>query len=206
MTQTFTTPAGTDPANLAIKTLLPDRDESLRTLFSGATAPSSPAAYQFWADTTSKTLKQRNAANSAWIELLPLGDSVRMQVPFRTLGALAAETLQLPAAMASRIEKVILVPSGATVTSVAATKEWTFLLKNQTTGNNLFSATPSTATAVGGVGGGAELAANAAYNLAANQNQVVAAGDVLRFTIGAVGAPTAVADVSVHLVFTLLGV
>lgn len=34
---------------------------------SGATAPSSTFAYQFWADTTTGLLKIRNAANSAWI-------------------------------------------------------------------------------------------------------------------------------------------
>jgi hypothetical protein len=35
---------------------------------SGATEPATTFAYMFWADTTSGLLKQRNAANSAWIE------------------------------------------------------------------------------------------------------------------------------------------
>ena len=34
---------------------------------SGATEPATKYAYQWWADTTSGILKQRNAANSAWI-------------------------------------------------------------------------------------------------------------------------------------------
>ena len=34
---------------------------------SGATAPSTTFAYQFWADTSTGLLKQRNAANTAWI-------------------------------------------------------------------------------------------------------------------------------------------
>lgn len=34
---------------------------------SGATAPTTTYAYQFWADTTAGLLKMRNAANSAWI-------------------------------------------------------------------------------------------------------------------------------------------
>lgn len=39
---------------------------------SGATAPATTFAYQLWADTTTGILKQRNAANSAWISLLTL--------------------------------------------------------------------------------------------------------------------------------------
>lgn len=39
---------------------------------SGATAPSPTYAYQFWADTTTGTLKLRNAANNAWIQLMQL--------------------------------------------------------------------------------------------------------------------------------------
>lgn len=205
MAQTWTTPAGTDPANLAIKVALPDRDESLRSLFSGATAPTSPVAYQLWADTATKTLKQRNAANSAWVELLPLADSVRLQLAFRLSGALAAEVLQIPMPMAGRVERVQVVGSVATSTSAAGTKEWTFMLRNHTQAVDLFSATPSTATVVSGVGGG-ELAANATYNLSVNQNQAVAAGDVLRLTIASVGSPTAVADVSIRVNITLTGV
>lgn len=36
---------------------------------SGATEPSTTFAYQWWADTTSGSLKLRNAANSAWITI-----------------------------------------------------------------------------------------------------------------------------------------
>lgn len=36
---------------------------------SGATEPSTTFAYQFWADTTTGLLKQRNAANSAWVTI-----------------------------------------------------------------------------------------------------------------------------------------
>lgn len=39
---------------------------------SGATAPSVTFPYQFWADTSAGILKQRNAANSAWIDILTL--------------------------------------------------------------------------------------------------------------------------------------
>lgn len=43
---------------------------------SGATEPTTTYAYQWWADTSSDTLKQRNAANSAWINILTLSTGV----------------------------------------------------------------------------------------------------------------------------------
>ena len=45
---------------------------ALATASSGATAPSTTFAFQLWADTTNDTLWQRNAANSAWINILTL--------------------------------------------------------------------------------------------------------------------------------------
>lgn len=43
--------------------------QALVTNSSGTSAPSTTWAYQFWADTTNGLMKQRNAANSAWITL-----------------------------------------------------------------------------------------------------------------------------------------
>lgn len=43
------------------------------SLSSGATEPATKFAYQWWADTTTNVLKQRNAANNAWLERAPLG-------------------------------------------------------------------------------------------------------------------------------------
>ncbi|MEW6670236.1 MAG: hypothetical protein AB1427_00950 [Thermodesulfobacteriota bacterium] len=43
---------------------------SLKSMFSGAAAPSNPVAGMLWFDTTKKVLKQRNVANSAWIGLM----------------------------------------------------------------------------------------------------------------------------------------
>lgn len=40
---------------------------ALASLFSGATAPAAPVAFQLWQDTATGTLKQRDAANSAWL-------------------------------------------------------------------------------------------------------------------------------------------
>lgn len=55
---------------------------------SGATAPATTYAFQFWADTTTNTLKLRNSANSAWIELRQLdGDFTTVSVDNGTAAA-----------------------------------------------------------------------------------------------------------------------
>ena len=46
---------------------------------SGISAPGTTFAHQFWADTTTGTLKIRNAANSAWIELMQLDGTLTME-------------------------------------------------------------------------------------------------------------------------------
>jgi hypothetical protein len=48
--------------------------QALVTNNSGATAPATTFAYMWWADTTAGILKQRNAANSAWINVLTLSN------------------------------------------------------------------------------------------------------------------------------------
>lgn len=50
--------------------------QALATLNSGASAPTTTYARMFWADTSTGVLKQRNAANSAWIIRGPLGESM----------------------------------------------------------------------------------------------------------------------------------
>lgn len=50
--------------------------QALASNNSGATAPATTFAYQWWADTTSGILKQRNAANSAWVNVLNLATGV----------------------------------------------------------------------------------------------------------------------------------
>lgn len=47
---------------------------TVRSHTSGSSAPSDPVAYMFWADTSTGKMKQRNAANTAWIERWDLGE------------------------------------------------------------------------------------------------------------------------------------
>jgi len=56
-------------AGAAFRSDLNDALAALWNLSSGATEPATKTAYMFWADTTSGLLKQRNAANSAWLNV-----------------------------------------------------------------------------------------------------------------------------------------
>lgn len=65
-----------DQAGLSFRA---DVNGALAALFSnnsGATEPSVMVAYQWWADITSGWLKQRNAANNAWVNKIPLADAM----------------------------------------------------------------------------------------------------------------------------------
>jgi len=48
---------------------LNDALQAAATISAGATAPTTPYAYQLWFDTSTNTYKARNAANSAWVSL-----------------------------------------------------------------------------------------------------------------------------------------
>jgi hypothetical protein len=64
-----------DIANQAGSAFRSDLNTALAAIVSqnsGATAPATTYAYQWWADTTTGILKQRNAANSAWISIMTL--------------------------------------------------------------------------------------------------------------------------------------
>ena len=53
----------------AVRADLNNQLAAVFTTHSGATAPSTTYAYQFWADTTTSELKIRNGTNSAWVSL-----------------------------------------------------------------------------------------------------------------------------------------
>ena len=61
-----------DIANQTFPSFRSDLNDALQaaaTISAGATAPTTPYAYQLWFDTSTNTYKARNAANSAWISL-----------------------------------------------------------------------------------------------------------------------------------------
>tara|TARA_R100001198_G_scaffold51067_1_gene28620 strand:- start:53 stop:1792 length:1740 start_codon:yes stop_codon:yes gene_type:complete len=56
---------------------------------SSSSAPSTTAAYMFWADTTTGTLKIRNSSDNAWVELLQLDGTLTLEDGTATNPALA---------------------------------------------------------------------------------------------------------------------
>lgn len=59
--------------------------DTLATCFSGAAAPASPVANQFWADTTSGLMKQRNSANTLWLVRSSLSsDNIELSFDYAT--------------------------------------------------------------------------------------------------------------------------
>ena len=193
-------PAGTDYANVVLKTTFPDAMETLRTCHSGASAPTSPVAYMLWADTTTGYLKIRDGANVAWVRVAPLATESTYTLASDLVASMSATTtFRCGAALrAGTLRRVLIVGETATTSTVAI--EWRFQVTrypasapgSPVTG---FSANVGTYTALAGVGGGAELVAFAAYALVPNQNTTVAELDVYTVTATAVGTPTTVANV-----------
>lgn len=193
-------PAGTDYANVVLKTTFPDAMETLRTCHSGASAPTSPVAYMLWADTTTGYLKIRDGANVAWVRVSPLATESTYTLASDLVASMSATTtFRCGAALrAGTLRRVLIVGETATTSTVA--NEWRFQVTrypasapgSPVTG---FSANVGTYTALAGVGGGAELVAFAAYALVPNQNTTVAELDVYTVTATAVGTPTTVANV-----------
>ena len=56
--------------------------DTLNSLASGASAPSSSAAGQLWHDTTNNLLKIRSLDNTTWIPLLQLNESAYSALPY----------------------------------------------------------------------------------------------------------------------------
>jgi hypothetical protein len=64
---------------------------AIASLNSGTTAPTTTFAHMLWADETTGILKQRNAANSAWISLLTMATGALVSAD-QVLSALAASS------------------------------------------------------------------------------------------------------------------
>lgn len=62
-------------SGLSFRTDLNNALSAIVSINSGAAEPSTTYAYMLWADTTAGLLKQRNAANSAWVTIGTLGST-----------------------------------------------------------------------------------------------------------------------------------
>lgn len=88
-------------ANQAGAAFRSDANDALAALFSnnsGLTAPATTVAYMWWPDTTTGLLKQRNAANSAWI----------------TIGTMATTNLALLALTGGTLTGALTIDKGST--------------------------------------------------------------------------------------------
>lgn len=194
MAQTYQLPVGGDKLNVAIKTHIANSLEALRSCFSGASEPTSPVAYQLWADTSTGYLKIRNAANAAWLIVQPLAAGA-VYVPFseaREATLSAGGIYKLGCAQYAGSVKRLCIVSDTTGTGTSL-DNFSWMLEKRTaaapgTVVNLFSAAPSTYAAVGGIGGGG-VTAYSVQSLTPNQNSTVAADDLLLVNVSANGTP-----------------
>ncbi len=203
MSQTYNPPTGSTVMSTAVKTDLPNMADALRSQHSGAGAPSSTVAYMLWADTSTGQLKQRDASNSAWNVVAKLNkDWTKGRQKFADAVSLAATQtwFALCAPEAGKVKRITLLSS--TATSSSSGNEWQFGLSNRNTGAQLFSGTVGTFTALGGVGGGAEILTTAAYQLTPNQNDSLAQNDVVEFTMTKVGTATTLVRFAALIEFT----
>ena len=102
---------------------------------SGATEPASMFAYMWWADTTTGLMKQRNAANNAWINIGALGvenfgigggPSLGTNSIVRTNAKVIAENITFAGTENGSSVGPITVDSGYTVT-LASGSTWVIL-------------------------------------------------------------------------------
>lgn len=73
----------------SVRTDMNSAFQALASLSSGATEPSTMYAYQLWADTTTSTLKRRNAANSGWLVVRTLSETTTISRSSNTILALS---------------------------------------------------------------------------------------------------------------------
>ena len=73
----------------AFRTDLNNALAAIQSNNSNSSSPATTVAYQWWADTTSGTLKIRNSSNNAWIELLQLDGTLTLEDGSASTPALA---------------------------------------------------------------------------------------------------------------------
>lgn len=190
MSQNYKTVVSSETLATLTSDHIPNSLAALRSSFSGSSAPSDTIAGMFWFDTSNKVLKLRNDANNAWIEVQAF------TVPILTGAVSGTLTRYLPLHAACRIDSLVVLSDTAT-TSSDGSNNWTFDLYNITQANSLFSTVPTT--------NGGELAVDTRSTYSADQNQTIAAADVVEFraTRNGTGTDLSSASVLVYAVATV---
>lgn len=199
MSQTWNVPppAGT-VAPTFWKTDVPNALESLRSMFSGASDPSSTVAYMLFADTSAGLWKMRNSGDSAFTTIGKLNTDLGYQSHLiRTGGISATIDLQLgvPKQTSWYVHRVRIISDTATSGSDGSNK-YGFNIRNVTQAADLLAADVETDAT--------EITADTPYDIDADQNQTVAVDDVLELEVTKTGAPTDLssAEVAIQLEFT----
>ncbi len=178
-----------DTVNAALLTKAVNNFAVIQNNFAGSSAPASPIAGQWWLDTSGspRVLKMRNAANSAWITVIPNADTtgggleriIAVPVLIGTLTTTDNKYLHICGPGTTTISDVVLVTEASI--SSSGVNFWTFNVRNLTAGVNLRSAVKST--------NGAAITADTAYALGLDQNLTPASGAVLQLQTTITAAP-----------------
>lgn len=206
MSQNYTdTQPGTVAADLA--SLFGDGSlRALLTLHAGATEPATTQARMLWHDTTTNTLKVRNAADTAWITLLP--DTTAGNYTTTSQVDARERQIALPVGDISATKNFYLLGGSAAVTVLDAliisetattsdgSNKWTVQVQNLTTTNNLRSAAYDT-------NADADFAADTPLALGLDQNLGVALNDVLQIQFTKTGSPGTITNALIILRYTV---
>jgi hypothetical protein len=127
--------------------------QALSTCSSGATAPATTYPYMLWADTAAGYLKQRNAANTAWLNLVSLGSDITSVLA----GKVAKGTASAPLFCdISNDDTTLAIAAGNFDTGILAGMSVTTAGEANVTANKYtlvnWASAPATATASGTVG------------------------------------------------------
>jgi hypothetical protein len=178
-----------------------DKLDSLRTHFSGASEPSSTAAYQVWFDTATKLIKQRNAANGAWLTVGTLGSAAHVQHAFIRVGTVSASTNVYISGMTEAITITDVNLLCSTGVATDDTDYWSFMLANLTETEDLLSAAVTTMTT-----GGAAIVADTPFELAPDQNTALGADEVVELQMTKAASAGNLVDLTVVVAFYATGV
>jgi len=136
-----------------------------------------------WAQPSTGVIWERNAADTAWMPFAREGaDQTRHALAAGTFAISATTTVLLPNRHdACVVKRVTLISDTATASSDASNR-WQFNVRNVTQSEDLLAADVATDAA--------EIAANVPFVLTPDQNDAIAADDVLRLEVTKTGSPT----------------
>lgn len=201
MAQDYSQPVGTDRLNVAIKTKIANSLEALRTLHSGASAPSATAAYMLWMDTgsTPACLKMRDSSNAEWITVTSLASAPSKRIAGTYVASLTGSTSIWLGPVTHACTAVRLILFNEVASTSSSGNEWQFQVQNYpfaAPGSpvDLISGTVGTHTTLTDVGGGTEFVANKVLEFTFDQNTTLADRDILKLTVTEAGTATSLTN------------